>query len=130
MEEKGSIRTDEIRRFASALHAMSRAYASLAEWLEQANIKEIKGVGTPTAKKGMGYLGGFTGAILKSLGKSLVNGESIPSGAFGEMFSAEVAARQAAEKRPASPTAAEKQRANEVFEEIKKIARPRKKKTP
>jgi hypothetical protein len=52
---------------------------------------------------------------------------------FGEMFSAEVAARQAAEKRPAVPTAAEKQRADEVFREgIKHVmpGKPRKKKTP
>ena len=66
MPDNDTIRTEEIRRFANALGALQDAFRALADWLNARDIQEIPGAGTPTAKRGIGYLAGFTSAILKA----------------------------------------------------------------
>jgi hypothetical protein len=132
MADKDSIRADEVRRFSDALDAMSRAYSGLADWLEQRKIEEIGGVGTPTAKRALGYLGGFSGSILKSLAKSLVDGESIPQKVASDLVNVEAQAKSAAKKRVL--TTDEKRlvvaTSNRLIEKGLAIAKPKKKRSP
>lgn len=101
MDDNESIRAFEIRRFAQALDAMSRAYGSLADWMESQEIQEIPGAGTETAKRGLRYLGGFTGAVLKSYARALLggDGESAPASVAFELSRGEAMAKDAGKER-------------------------------
>jgi hypothetical protein len=120
MDEKESLRTDEIRAFSLSLSAISHAYRALADWLDEHEIKEIPGAGTPTAKRALGYLAGYTEAVLKSFSRALLpeHGEP-PSQLLGDMLRAEAKARAAAAKRVEIDEAAALQNALDKAEEMK-----------
>lgn len=102
MADKNSILTEELKRFSSALSALSVAYSSLATWLEAQNISEISGGGTPTAKRALQYLGGFTGTVLKAYSSALLDNPSAPPEIVTALVMAEASAKAAGSKRPAS----------------------------
>lgn len=70
MDEKESIETVELRQFANALNSLQHAFSSLADWLDAHEVKELRGKGTPTAKRAIGYLAGFTTSVLKAYAES------------------------------------------------------------
>lgn len=107
MDEKQSISTAELREFSEVLTGIGQVYKALADWLDKHSVSEIPGGGTPTVKRAMGYLGGFTGAVLKAYAISRVQGRASAGGKplpadyeiVGALANAEAHAKYSARRR-------------------------------
>jgi hypothetical protein len=98
MASKETISAAELRRFAMVLKGLGRIYSELADWLEEQNVREIPGGGgTPTVRRAMGYLGGFTGTVLKAYAKAHIEGRlPVDARILAGLSTAEASAKHAA----------------------------------
>lgn len=74
-DDDTTIDVDTVRRFAECLSALGAAYATIADWLITHGVRQIPGGGTPTAKKGLRFIGNYTSTVLTAYQEALLTGQ-------------------------------------------------------